>query len=100
MKRLWHVIASGMAMKYIWERKNWFDFTYDEAALLRPLSELHKAQGMLLGKVTSLDLSLKTEAQAVVLVEEAVRTAESRGRRLIGMRCDLPWRRVSVCPRE
>ena len=66
-------------MKYIWDRRNWFDFTYDEAALLRPLSELRKAQGMLIGKTASLDLKLETEAQAAVLVEEAVRTAEIEG---------------------
>jgi len=69
-------------MKYIWERRDWFDFTYDEAALLRPLSELRKAQGMLLGKTASLDLKLETEAQAAVLVEEAVRTAEIEGQAL------------------
>ena len=69
-------------MKYIWERRNWFDFTYDEAALLRPLSELRKAQGMLIGKTSSLDLKLETEAQAAVLVEEAFRTAEIEGQAL------------------
>jgi len=69
-------------MKYIWERREWFDFTYDEAALLRPLSELRKVQGMLLGKTASLDLKLETEAQAAVLVEEAVRTAEIEGQAL------------------
>lgn len=69
-------------MKYIWERKNWFDFKYDEAALLKPLSQLRILQGKLLGRVASLDIKLETEAQAVVLVEEAVRTVEIEGQRL------------------
>jgi len=69
-------------MKYIWEGKNWFDFKYDEAAMLRPLSELRVLQGKLLGRATSLDLKFETEAQAVVLVEEAVRTAEIEGQKL------------------
>lgn len=85
-------------MKYIWERKNWFDFKYDEAAVLRPLSQLRILQGKLLGRVASLDIKLETEAQAVVLVEEAVRTAEIEGQKLsrnsvrssVAVRLDLP----------
>jgi len=69
-------------MKYIWGRKNWFDFKYDEAGLLKPLSELRVLQGKLLGRVASLDIKLETEAQADVLVEEAVRTAEIEGQKL------------------
>jgi Fic family protein len=69
-------------MKYIWERKNWFDFKYDEAALLKPLSRLRVLQGKLLGRVASLDLKLETEAQAGVLVEEAIRTAAIEGQKL------------------
>ncbi|MFH1201409.1 MAG: Fic family protein [Candidatus Omnitrophota bacterium] len=69
-------------MKYIWKRKNWFDFEYDEAALLKPLSQLRVLQGKLLGRVASLDLKLETEAQAGVLVEEAVRTAQIEGQKL------------------
>jgi Fic family protein len=69
-------------MRYIWEQKNWFDFKYDESALLKPLGELRILQGKLLGRVASLDLNLETEAQASVLVEEAVRTAEIEGQKL------------------
>ena len=69
-------------MKYIWERKNWFDFKYDEAGLLKPLSELKILQGKLLGRVASLDIKLETETQADVLVEETIRTAEIEGQKL------------------
>jgi len=69
-------------MRYIWERKNWFNFQYEEAALLRPLSQLRVLQGRLLGRVASLDIKLETEAQAAILVEEAVRTAEIEGQKL------------------
>ncbi|MEK6715270.1 MAG: DUF4172 domain-containing protein [Candidatus Omnitrophota bacterium] len=69
-------------MKYIWEHKNWFDFKYDEAVLLKPLSELRVLQGKLLGRVASLDIKLETEAQAGVLVEETIRTAEIEGQKL------------------
>ena len=69
-------------MKYIWERKNWIDFKYDEAVLLEPLSQLRVLQGKLLGRAASLDLKLETEAQAGILVEEAIRTAEIEGLKL------------------
>ena len=69
-------------MKYIWEHKKWFDFKYDRAVLLEPLGELRTLQGKLLGRVASLDIKLETEAQADVLVEEAVRTAEIGGQKL------------------
>jgi Fic family protein len=69
-------------MKYIWEHKNWFDFKYDEKALLKPLSQLRVLQGKLLGRLASLDIKLETEAQADILVEETVRTAEIEGQKL------------------
>lgn len=43
-------------MKYIWERENWFDFKYDNAALLKPLSGLRVLQGKLLGRSVRYDL--------------------------------------------
>jgi len=69
-------------MKYLWEHKNWFDFKVDQAALLMPLGELRILQGRLLGRAASLDIKLETEAQAGILVEEAVRTAEIEGQKL------------------
>jgi Fic family protein len=69
-------------MKYLWESKNWFGFKYDKADLLKPLSELRVLQGKLLGRVASLGIKLENEAQADVLVEEAVRTAEIEGQKL------------------
>ena len=69
-------------MKYIWERENWFDFKYDNAALLKPLSGLRVLQGKLLGRIASLDIKLETEAQGAILVEETVRTAEIEGQKL------------------
>jgi len=69
-------------MKYLWESKNWFEFKYDEAALLKPLGHLRVLQGKLLGRIASLDLKLEAEAQGAVLVEEAVRTAEIEGHKL------------------
>ena len=69
-------------MKYIWEREKWFDFKYDNEALLKPLSDLRVLQGKLLGRIASLDIKLEAEAQGAILVEETVRTAEIEGQKL------------------
>ena len=69
-------------MKYIWEHKDWFNFRFDNKALLKPLSELRGVQGKLLGRVASLDIKLESEAQGAILVEEAVRTVEIEGEKL------------------
>jgi hypothetical protein len=36
-------------MKYIWEQKNWFDFKYDNAVLLKTLSQLRALRGEIIG---------------------------------------------------
>jgi len=65
--------------RYIWQNKNWHAFAYDSKALMGPLAQARRMQGSLLGKVTALDIHLEKEAQAEMLVEEAVRTAEIEG---------------------
>jgi Fic family protein len=52
-------------MKYIWERKNWYNFTCDKAQILKSLGELRVLQGKLLGRAASLDIKLGVQAQAI-----------------------------------
>ena len=66
-------------MKYIWQLKNWHDFKYDVAAVLKPLGELRLIQGKLLGRVAELNIGLDVDAQASILVEETIRTAQIEG---------------------
>ena len=65
--------------KYIWEKPNWFDFKYDTKSLMEPLALVRRAQGNLLGRISLFDLKQEAQAQAEVLVEETVRTAEIEG---------------------
>lgn len=46
---------------------------------MKPLAEARYAQGSLLGRMQSLDIKSETQAQAAVLLEEAVHTAEIEG---------------------
>jgi Fic family protein len=80
--------------KYLWEQKNWFEFQYDPRALLKPLADARRAQGNLLGKTAALGIELKTEAQAEILVEEAIRTAEIEG---MALNRDAVRSSVAVC---
>lgn len=67
---------------YLWQHKNWTAFRWDASALLAPLGECRRLQGRLLEKVQGLGFELETEAEADVLVEEAVQTSAIEGERL------------------
>ena len=68
-------------MKYIWQENNWFDFKYDKKKLMEPLAKARYVQGNLLGRISALNIESKTfiEAQAEVLIEEALHTSEIEG---------------------
>ncbi len=65
--------------KYIWQNKNWTDFTWDSGRLLSLLGKARQAQGEILTKVKALGLHLTGEAQGEILTEEAVKTSEIEG---------------------
>jgi Fic family protein len=68
--------------QYIWQRPEWPKFTWDDARLLAPLGECRLLQGKLLTKVSTLGLSLGHEAEAEILVEEAIKTSAIEGEQL------------------
>ncbi|MFH1147115.1 MAG: DUF4172 domain-containing protein [Pseudomonadota bacterium] len=68
--------------QYIWERPGWNDFCRDNAKLISRLGECRLLQGKLLSKVSSLGLSLETQAHAEILVEEIVKTSAIEGEKL------------------
>jgi len=69
-------------MKYIWETKAWPKLHWGKGALLALLSQARKDQGALLGRIKSLGFELGTQAEAVVLTEEAIKTSAIEGERL------------------
>ena len=48
--------------KYIYQRENWTDFTWDENKISPLLAEVRHLQGRLLGKMTSLGFGYQEEA--------------------------------------
>ncbi|MBI5149776.1 MAG: Fic family protein [Candidatus Omnitrophica bacterium] len=66
-------------MKYIWQNKDWTDFSWQSDALLPLLGKARQTQGRFLTRVRSLGFALTHEAQAEVLTEEAVKTSAIEG---------------------
>ncbi len=67
---------------YIWQLNSWPDLTWDADGLLAPLSECRLLQGKLLSKVGGLGMTLDHQAQAEILVEEAIKTSAIEGEQL------------------
>jgi len=64
---------------YLWERKNWPDFRWDDARMLEPLARARLSQGQLLGDMKRLGFDLKLEAQLAALTEDVIKSSEIEG---------------------
>lgn len=69
-------------MSYIWEHKNWPDFTWQNDKLIRLLGKARLAQGKLLSKINTLGMGLSEESRSEILVEETLKTAAIEGQKL------------------
>lgn len=90
--------------RYIWQHPDWTLFRWDPGALLSVISDCRMRQGRLLNQVSSLGLKLGEEAQAEIVVEEAVKTTAIEGENLsrasvrssVARRLGLPAAGLSV----
>jgi len=69
----------GNQMKYIWEHKNWTDFSWSSDELLSSLGQVRQAQGKILARVKAFGSPLMSQAQAEILTEETVQTSAIEG---------------------
>ncbi len=69
-------------MSYIWQRKNWPDFTWQTDKLIDALGRARLAQGKLLSKVNALGMGMSEESRSEILVEETIKTAAIEGQKL------------------
>ena len=67
---------------YLWEIPKWPAFTWDERSLSRPLGEVSREQGRLLGKMEALGFDLRSEAHLQTLTEDVVKSSEIEGETL------------------
>ncbi len=69
-------------VRYIWQLPNWPHLIYDAASLAAPLAEVHRAQGLLMGRMAELGLAQREQATLQVLTQEVIKTSEIEGEQL------------------
>jgi len=64
---------------YIWQADDWPDWRYDLSVLAGPLSEVSRAQGLLLGRLADVGLAQRDQASLAALTEDVLKTSEIEG---------------------
>lgn len=67
---------------YIYQIKEWPEFTWDQAKLTSLLADVRHKQGLLLGRMSGLGFDLRTEASLEVLTSDVVKTSAIEGEAL------------------
>ncbi len=65
--------------KYIYEHKNWIDFTWDDKAINAIFGEVRLMQGKIIGQMNALGFSAKAEATLTALTLDVVKSSEIEG---------------------
>ena len=68
--------------RYLWQLPDWPHLSFDVAALAAPLAQVHRAQGMLAGRMAELGLPQRDQATLQVLTQEVITTSAIEGERL------------------
>jgi len=67
---------------YIWQADDWPEWRFDLAALARPMAEVSRAQGLLMGRLADVGMALRDQASLAALTEDVVKTSEIEGEQL------------------
>lgn len=67
---------------YIWEEKNWPNFTWQSEVLHPRLEAVRQLQGLLLGQSGRMSQGLDNQAQMDALIQNAIRTSQIEGEEL------------------
>lgn len=67
---------------YLWQADDWPVWHYDLTALASPLSEVSRAQGLLLGRLADVGMALRDQASLAALTEDVIKTSEIEGETL------------------
>lgn len=65
--------------QFIYQHKNWANFTWDDSLLLPQIGAVRHKQGLLMGKMGRLGFELKQEAQLETLTLDILKTSEIEG---------------------
>jgi len=69
-------------MKYIHERENWADFSWDWQTIAPILARVHQKEGVLLGKLSFMDDSAQAELMLGAISDELQKSYEIEGEKL------------------
>ena len=64
---------------YIWQADDWPKWRYDLSVLTGPLTDVGRAQGVLLGRLADVRLALRDQARLAALTQDVVKTSEIEG---------------------
>ena len=67
---------------YIWQQDTWPKWTYAHTRLAPLLAQVHRAQGLLLGRMHDIGLEQRDQATLRVLTEDVIKTSEIEGEML------------------
>lgn len=65
--------------RYVWQADDWPKWRHELSALVGPLTEVSRAQGVLLGRLADLGMALRDQARLAALTEDVVKTSEIEG---------------------
>jgi len=68
--------------KYIYQYKNWTDFTWDDKEISFLLAQVRNLQGRLLGKMSALGFGFQAEATLKVITLDILKSSEIEGEKL------------------
>jgi Fic family protein len=68
--------------KYIYEYKNWTDFTWRETDISAIFGEVRRLQGKIVGQMNTLGFATKEEATLTTLTLDVVKSSEIEGEKL------------------
>lgn len=68
--------------RYIWQAPDWPRMQYNTVTLQQPLAEAAYTQGILLGRLADIGMSLRDEASLAVLTSDVLKTSEIEGEHL------------------
>lgn len=67
---------------YIWQMSDWPKWRYDLAALVGPMTEASRAQGLLHGRLADVGMGLREQASLTTLTDDVLKTSEIEGEKL------------------
>jgi len=67
---------------YIWQASDWPAWRFELAALLHPLAEVSRAQGLLMGRLADVGMATRSQASLSVLTDDVIKTSAIEGEQL------------------